>query len=96
MIAKAHCFTKNVKIDKLPISFQFDDVKVLIHESTGKKEESGLTLEISQKVNPATLLIKPEERDPQGKFVEKRLKPYKIKLNEIASLLEGFLSIFYF
>ena len=95
MIAKAHCFTKNVKIDKLPISFKFGDVAVLIHESTNKKEEGGLILEISQKVDPATLLVKPEEQDPQGKFIEKRLKPYKIKLNEVASLLEGLLSIFY-
>lgn len=94
MYITAHCFLKNAKIDKVPITFSYDGFDVSINTSKIDGEE-GLVLEIKKVINPEDLKTKPEDRDPMGHFIEKQLRPYKSKLHEIASIIEGILSVNY-
>lgn len=95
MLLTAHCFADKVKIDKLPIEFKYQDYLVVL--TTNKKgEDEGLTLQISKTVNPNDFDFKDETRDEKGLFIEKRLRPYKETLTEVAHLIEGYLSIMYF
>ena len=94
MYLTAHCFAKKIKIDKSPIFFKFDDTEVKLAISLIKEDE-GLILEIKQKVDPKDLMFDKDKIDPEGKYIEKRLKPYRSKLHEIATLVEGLLSFNY-
>jgi hypothetical protein len=94
MIIRAHCFAEKVKIDKLPITFKYGEYDVQI--SLNKSEENeGLTLEISKKIEPSDVDFHNEVKDEKGGFIEKRLRPYKETLTEVAHLVEGYLSIMY-
>lgn len=90
----AHCFAEKVKIDKLPITFKYQnyDIKVFLNKTD---ENEGLTLEISKKIQPSEVDFRNETKDEKGSFIEKRLRPYKETLTEVAHLIEGYLSIMY-
>jgi len=94
MKSKAHCFAEKVKINELPIFFKYKEYDVTI-TSDKSNEDEGLCLQITKQVNPSDLDYRDENKDENGSFVGKRLRPYKETITEIANLIEGYLSIMY-
>lgn len=94
MKIEAHCFAEKVKIDKLPILFKYKeyDVSLTAHKS---EDDEGLCLKVSKPINLIDISYSNETEDDKGSFIEKRLRPYKEILTEIAHLIEGYLSIMY-
>mgnify|MGYP001283788848 CR=1 FL=1 len=96
MYVKAHCFLENARIDKVPIFFNFGDTTVQITNTPKRGEtDEGMEIEITQKIEPTEIQVSKDEMDEKGFFIAQRLKKYKSKLQEVAFLIEGLLSVKY-
>ena len=96
MKAVAHCFAKGARIQPLPINFKYRDYEVTIKADKSEADDDGLLLQVLREVDPTSLIPPPkDEIDEQGLFIEKRMRPYKEILTEVAHLIEGVLSISY-
>lgn len=61
MYVTAHCFLKKVKIDKLPIFFNFRNMEVKIDKSSILGDD-GIILKTKQKADIKELIIEPSEK----------------------------------
>lgn len=95
MRINAHCFAENVRIENLPVRFVYKDLDVTISYNR-RNQTDGLMLHISRPLIPGELTVTVSQQDEKGDFVAKQLQPFTELLTEIAILLEGLLSIYYF
>jgi hypothetical protein len=95
MRINAHCFAESVRIENLPIRFAYKDVDVTI--SYNRREQTdGLMLHISRPLIPGELTVPISQQDDKGDFIARQLQPFTELLTEIAILLEGLMSVYYF
>jgi len=91
-----HCFAYNTRIDPPFISFEYNNMLVNLKEDKRGEDKYELTLEVILPVDVDTLRADPEKIDELGKYLEKRMRPYKEIMEEVSHLVEGILSLKYF
>lgn len=97
MKVSVHCFAYNARMQPSSIRFVYKDMEVSLSEGKSRdgKDKYDLTLDVTLPIDIETIRVRPEEHDPEGKWLEQRLRPYKEIMEEVSHLVEGILALKY-